>query len=77
MKAINISDAKAHLSALVSEIEKTGNMVVICKNGKAVADLVPHGRRRSRLSPHNIMKDISICYDPTEPLSEDEWGEVE
>ena len=76
MKAINLSDAKAHLSAIVAEVVKTGEGVVICKNGNAIADLVPHKQGRSRLSPHNIMKNIEIKYDPIEPLSEDEWGDI-
>lgn len=74
MKIVNIHEAKTKLSALLAEIEKTGEKVLICRHGKPVADLVPH-RKRSRLKPHPVMRNMRIDYDPTEPLSEDEWPE--
>ena len=74
MKIVNIHEAKTKLSALLAEVEATGETVLICRHGKPVADLVPH-RRRSRLEPHPVMRQIRIDYDPTEPLAEDEWPE--
>ncbi len=74
MKIVNIHEAKTKLSALLAEIEKTGEKVLICRHGKPVADLVPH-RKRSRLEPHPVMRNVRIDYDPTEPLAEDEWPE--
>ena len=64
------------LSALLAEIEATGSKVRICRHGKPVAELVPH-RKRSRLKPHPVMRNIRIDYDPIEPLSEDEWSQSE
>jgi len=49
--------------------------VLICRNGKPIADLLPH-RKRNRLEPHPVMGQIRINYDPVEPLSEDEWPEA-
>ncbi len=74
MKTVNVHEAKTHLSALLAEIEATGSKVRICRHGKPIAELVPH-RKRSRLRPHPVMRKIRIDYDPTEPLSEDEWPE--
>jgi prevent-host-death family protein len=74
VKIVNIHEAKTKLSALLAEIEKTGEKVLICRHGKPVADLVPH-RKRSRLEPHPVMRKVRIDYDPTEPLAEDEWPE--
>ena len=71
-KVVNVHEAKTTLSALLAEVEKTGTTVFICRNGKPVADLVPH-RRPDRLTPHPVMSDIKIHYDPTEPLTPDEW----
>lgn len=68
-------EAKTHLSALLAEIEATGEKVLICRHGKPVADLLPH-RKRNRLELHPVMRQIRIHYDPTEPLTEDEWPEV-
>lgn len=72
MKMVNIHEAKTQLSALLAEVEKTGERILICRYGKPVADLVPH-RNRSRLEPHPVMSQLQIKYDPTEPLGEDEW----
>jgi len=74
MKIVNIHEAKTKLSALLAEIEKTGEKVLICRNGEPVADLLPH-RKRDRLEPHPVMGKIGIHYDPIEPLSDDEWPE--
>jgi antitoxin (DNA-binding transcriptional repressor) of toxin-antitoxin stability system len=68
MKMVNIS-------ALLAEIEATGEKVLICRNGKPIADLLPH-RPRGRRTPHPLMRQIRIDYDPTEPLTEDEWPEI-
>ena len=74
MKNVNIHEAKTNLSALLAEIETTGSKVRICRHGKPIAELVPH-RKRSRLKPHPKMSKIEINYNPTEPLTEDEWPE--
>ncbi len=74
MKTVNIHEAKTHLSALLAAIEKQGEEILICRNGKPVADLVPH-RNRDRMRPHPVMKKIRIAYDVTEPLTADEWPE--
>jgi len=74
MKIVNIHEAKTKLSALLAEVEATGETVLICRHGKPVAKLVPH-RKRSRLEPHPVMSKIRINYDPIEPLTEDEWPE--
>jgi prevent-host-death family protein len=76
MQIVNIHEAKTRLSALLADVEKTGQTVRICRNGKAVADLVPH-RHRDRLSPHPVMGRLTLDYDPVEPLASDEWPEQE
>ena len=72
MLVVNIHEAKTNLSSLLKKIEQTEEKVLICRNGKPVADLVPH-KCNNRLQPHSTMSKIKINYDPTEPLSEDEW----
>lgn len=72
MKSVNVHEAKTKLSALLAEVEETGEKVCICRHGKPIADLVPH-HKRSRLTPHTVMRNIHINYDPTEPLAADEW----
>lgn len=41
MKNVNISEAKAQLSALIAAVETTGERVIIRRNGRVVAELVP------------------------------------
>ena len=75
MKTVNVHEAKTTLSALLSEVEKKGEPIFICRNGKPVADLVPH-ERPNRLTRHPVMSAVKINYNPTEPLSDDEWPET-
>lgn len=75
---LNIHEAKTKLSAVLTQIEKTGESVVICRNGKPVAELGPIKKRTGdRLKKHPRMCKIKINYEPTEILTEDEWGEIE
>jgi antitoxin (DNA-binding transcriptional repressor) of toxin-antitoxin stability system len=74
MKIVTIDEAQTQLPALVAAVTATGEPVLIYHEGKPIADLVPH-RMRSRLVPHPVMQRIRIDYDPTEPLTADEWPE--
>jgi len=74
MKTVNVHEAKTRLSAILAEIEASGESFLVCRHGKPVADLVPH-RKPQRLKPHPVMSRIKIKYNPTEPLAEDEWPE--
>lgn len=75
---LNIHEAKTKLSAVLVEIEKTGKRFVICRNGKPVAELVPLKRKAAgRLGRHPTMSNIAINYQPTEELTDDEWGVAE
>ena len=75
MKTVNVHAAKTNFSSLLATLEKNGDFIVICRNGKPVADLVPH-RRTNRLKAHPVLSRIKIGYDPVEPLSDDEWPEA-
>ncbi|MFP4156166.1 MAG: type II toxin-antitoxin system Phd/YefM family antitoxin [Opitutales bacterium] len=74
MKTLNVHETKTNLSALLKEIEANGERIVICRNGKPVADLSAH-KPASRLAVHPVLSQVKINYDPTEPLTEDEWPE--
>jgi prevent-host-death family protein len=75
MKTVNIHEAKTNFSSLLARLEADKETIVICRNGEPVADLVPH-RRVNRLKMHPVLGKIKINYDPTEPLSSDEWPEA-
>jgi prevent-host-death family protein len=76
MITLNIHDAKTHLSAVLAQVERDGETAVICRNGKPIADLVPH-RQTSRTTLHPVMSKLTIHGDPVEGLSDDEWPEEE
>jgi antitoxin (DNA-binding transcriptional repressor) of toxin-antitoxin stability system len=76
MQILNTHEAKTKLSAVLQTIEETGEPFLICRNGKAIAELVPY-RKKDRLSPHPTLSQIRMDYDPTEDLTKSEWGEVE
>lgn len=77
-RKINVHEAKTKLSAVLAQIEKTGESVVICRNGKPIAELGPLKKRGgSRLGKHPVMSKIKVNYDLTEALTEEEWGQIE
>jgi len=72
MKSVNVHEAKSTLSSLLAEVERRGTRVVICRNGKPVADLIPH-QRVDRRQPDAKLGKIKIKYDPVEELAEEDW----
>ena len=74
MKTLNVHAAKTRLSSLLKEIEETGERIVICRNGKPVADLSAH-KPASRLVQDPVLAGTQINYDPTEPASDEDWPE--
>ena len=75
MIAINIHEAKTKLSALIATIEDQGDVVTICRNGKAVAQLGPVRLNRDPLKQSGRLKRVVFKDDPSAPLSADEWPE--
>nr|VFJ67703.1 MAG: hypothetical protein BECKFM1743A_GA0114220_104544 [Candidatus Kentron sp. FM] len=69
-----VSTLPSSLSSALAKLEEKQESFVILRDGKSLADLVPH-RWKDRRSPHPIMSAIEIHYDPTEALTEDEWSE--
>jgi antitoxin (DNA-binding transcriptional repressor) of toxin-antitoxin stability system len=78
MITINTHQAKTQLSALLTAVQERGEVVIICRNGKPVAELrqpsTPVSLKRSRLTPNPALAG-RILYDPTEPATEDDWPE--
>ncbi len=78
MITVNTHEAKTRLSALLAAVEQKGETVLICRNGKPVAELTapkaPTAPLRSRLTPNPLLAG-RILYDPTEPATEEEWPE--
>ena len=72
MKTVNVHEAKTGFSGLLAEIEQKRSRIVICRNGKPVADLVPHQTDVS-MEPDKKLGAIGIHYDPIEGAGEEEW----
>ncbi|MEX2580370.1 MAG: type II toxin-antitoxin system prevent-host-death family antitoxin [Verrucomicrobiales bacterium] len=71
----NMHDAKSRLSELVLAAE-AGEEVVICRRGTPSVRLVAIAReapRRSLVASPRLKPIKKPGYDPSEPLSEEEW----
>ncbi len=70
-KVIKASEFKAKCLAMIDEVAKSGDRVIITKNGKPLAELVPH--RAPKASPLGIWKGkVIIKGDIISPLDV-EW----
>jgi prevent-host-death family protein len=71
-KQIKASEFKAKCLALIDEVAATGEPIVVTKNGKPLAELVPH-RPPSKKSPFGIWKGkVEITGDIISPIDV-EW----
>lgn len=64
VKTVNMLEAKTHLSRLVQSVERGEGDVIISRNGKPVARLVPHVEKK----PFNP---IGVAKGRFEPLPND------
>lgn len=71
MTTVSIHEAKARLSALIAGVEDRQERVLICRYGRAVAELVPVRRGRRTVVDKTLCK-VRITADLTEP-TEAEW----
>jgi len=70
-KAIKASEFKAKCLALIDEVAKSGDPLIITKNGKPLVELVPHRSRQA--SPLGVWKGrVNIQGDIVSPLDV-EW----
>ena len=70
-KHVKASEFKAKCLALLDEVARSGDRLVVTKNGKPVADVVPHQPKKQ--SPFGILKDsIKITGDIISPIDV-EW----
>ena len=68
METIKASDFKAKCLGLMDEVARTGDSVVITKNGKPVAMLAPYSEKRALAGLHR--GSIEILGDIVSPLDE-------
>lgn len=75
MVMVNTHEAKTKLSSLLVLVEDKGETVVICRNGRPVAELKPVRKVREPLAMNAKLKKVIFNEDPVKPLSDDEWPE--
>jgi prevent-host-death family protein len=76
MIAVNMHEAKTRLSELVKAVEERNEVVILCRNGREVAEIRSRTKRRKvrDLTPDPRFRvEFSPGYHPTEPLAQDEW----
>lgn len=76
---VNMHEAKTRLSELVRAVEERNETVVLCRDGRPVAEI---RRRVEKRAARNLTPDLRFRvelapgYRPVEPLTDDEWPET-
>lgn len=72
MISVNTHEAKTRLSKLLEAVEKKGELVRICRNGKPVAELRAIRKLSNPFKQDPKLK-VEILEDPTLPLDPEDW----
>jgi prevent-host-death family protein len=76
MKRCNTHEAKTRLSELLADVETNGEVVLICRNGKPVAELRPVTvAQHSPLRKNPKLQGLRLREDPVLPLDAEDWPE--
>lgn len=73
MISVNTHEAKTRLSELLALIETGQENIVICRNGKPVAELIPWRKTNDPLKQDPQLAAVVFHEDPSLPLDESEW----
>ena len=71
--AINTHEAKTRLSELLADIEERGEVFVICRNGKPVAELRRVQAIVDPLRGDARLRGVVFHEDPALPLDAEDW----
>ena len=76
MITVNTHEAKSNLSKLLAAIEDKGEVVLICRNGKPIAEMKAIKTAAGRLTLDPALKvTFAPGFDPTEPATAEDWPE--
>lgn len=70
---VNIHEAKTNLSKLLVRVEEDDEIVVICRNGKPIAELRRLTAAADPLAIHAELGGVVFHEDPTAPLDPEDW----
>jgi prevent-host-death family protein len=73
MVMVNTHEAKTRLSELLARIEKKKETVVICRNGRPVAEIHPWLKKKDPFLQSPRLKKVVFHEDPSKPLDGSEW----
>lgn len=73
MRAVGVLEAKTNLSALIEEVETSGEAIVITRHGKAVARLTPE--RSGRRTPSSELAERARAFRNDQP-KDPEWASL-
>jgi len=76
MPTVTTYEAKARLSHLIAEVERTGRPVTICRHRKPVVDLVPHQEVRDPLEQSPELAGAVFHGDPCRSAADPDWPEA-
>lgn len=72
MRTIQASEFKARCLALMDQVAASGEIVVVTKNGKPVAELHPYEGER-KASPFGLHPGVRIHGDVVAPVADGDW----
>ncbi|HEY3357897.1 MAG TPA: type II toxin-antitoxin system prevent-host-death family antitoxin [Polyangia bacterium] len=72
----NTHEAKTRLSELLKKVEEKGERILICRDGKPVAELVPLAPATDPLRTDPELARVEFLADPTAPLDPEDWPEA-
>lgn len=72
MQTIQASEFKAKCLSLMDDVASTGEVLVVTKNGKPIAELRPYSGGRAG-SPFGLHPGVKILGDIISPVDEDAW----
>jgi prevent-host-death family protein len=75
MIMVNTHEAKTTLSSLLAAVEERGEHVIICRNGKPVARLVPSDTEQVDHFTLNPRLKVVFQGDPMSPVPLEAWPE--
>lgn len=74
MQQFNASEFKAKCLAILDEVYRTGEAVIILKRGRPVAQLVPAMKVKSKYPQSALLGSVKIVGDVIEPvIAAGEW----
>lgn len=75
MITVNTHEAKSRLSALLAAVETKGERIVICRNGKPIAELRRLAETPDPLRTNVRLGPVVFHEDPMAPLDAADWPE--